>query len=366
MDQDDKQDAPQTTPDRASKDRNPQGLSWVRKIAIGVIIFAVGILIYGNFASRPAAPDEAPKQLTELPEAPLEPSAIDPTGPHTWKIDGREFPVRWTYWVQRDQEILYIIEYDPRVHIPNAQVDRILTTIFPLMKHAYQKELYKRPTSDAKQPDIIGMTLIDATAPDLKVYRIPFKIKDIASHIDLLKQAETRPALLANNQPRSLDSLSPAAREFFPVLAQLVKNQTLMTPQGVEMARAYLPAMLALSDDDMRDVRDQKFFPFLLLISRLVADAKHQDYVVQHFDEIAHWQIKLTWAATLFAINRRPPAILEYMKSADQIPERRTMLKRLFGDKYDWAMNSILNPTTAPAASTLDGAPARSATQPAK
>ncbi len=366
MDQDDKQDAPQTIDEPANKDQIPKGLSGLQMVAIGVIIFAVGMFIYGRVASRPAAQDKGPQQLAELPDAPLEPYAIDSTGPHTWEIDGRKFPVRRTYWMERGEELIYVMEYNPRVYIPNAQADKVLKTIFPLMKHAYQTGLYKRPDPDAKQPDTIGVTLIDATRAELKVYRIPLKIKDIARYMDMLKQAETRPALLDDNPPRFADLLSPAAKEFFPILMQLSKNQTLNTPQGVELAGAHLPAMLALTDDDMRDVQDQRFFPFLILISRLVKDVKHQDYVLQHFDEIAHWRVKLTWAATLFAAKRRPPAVLEYMKSSAQVPARQALLQRLFGEKYDAVMNSILNSTTAPAASTAQEAAARPAIQPAK
>ena len=367
MDQDDKRDDAQAAEEAPRHDRPEPRLTVLQMVAIGVIIFALGLLIYSWLGPKKIHQVEAPKQLAKLPDGPLEANAIDPTGPHKWEIDGQKFSVRQTYWLERPGGLLYLIEYNPGVPVPDRMtMTQVAAGMFPLIQHAYQKDLYKRADARNNQPTAIAVLLIDVTGEEPRWFPIALSIKDIAMQIALLKQAETRPALLAPEKPRPLESFSPAAQEFFTVLAQLAQNKTLLAPEGLDIVAGHLPAMLALTDDDMLGVHSQRFFPFVVLISRMAVIAKHQDYVLQHFDEIAHWRIKLTWAVTLFTANRKSPAVLEYIKSAAHIPSRDAMLRKLFADKYDSAMNSILNPTTGPAMGNVEEPATAPATQPVK
>lgn len=112
-------------------------------------------------------------------------------GPQQWRIDGQVYRVESTYYLRLPEGLQYTIEYPWQFRSADGPMDdrRALQIAFPLMKHAYEKGLYKR-ASIAKlgkgkmKPSRIGATLFQRRGEKVRGYRVALSLAEIQKRIE--------------------------------------------------------------------------------------------------------------------------------------------------------------------------------------
>lgn len=130
-------------------------------------------------------------------------------------------------------------------------------------------------------------------------------------------------------------------RRFFKLVSTLTFEREFFTPKAVQEAAPHTRVLLSLTSEDLRG-RD--LYPFLAL-SRQLLDLKDQRvFGVEHFNEIAHEEIKMSWGAVLFEKRSASPDILKYLRTTIASEEGKTKLKSLLGPDFDKFAKALSQP----------------------
>ena len=126
-------------------------------------------------------------------------SPMAQSGAEQWRIDGKTYPIRSTYYLRLREGLQYTIEYPCRLPVPLEQMNnqRALKIALPLMKHAYQQGLYKRATigklgRGRVAPSRIGVVLLESPGGRAGGYRIALPVGEIRRRITSASAPTTR------------------------------------------------------------------------------------------------------------------------------------------------------------------------------
>ena len=122
-------------------------------------------------------------------------------GSEVWKIDGKTYQVAGTYCLKLPEGFQFTIEYPWQFgDFKNKKMDdaRAIEIAFPLMKHAYEKELYKRLTITSVRrgriaPTRIGVVLFEKADGGTRGYRVARSLDYIKKRIERMPQSQTSP-----------------------------------------------------------------------------------------------------------------------------------------------------------------------------
>lgn len=117
-------------------------------------------------------------------------------------------------------------------------------------------------------------------------------------------------------------------KEFIELLKTLPTSGEFYTPEAVQQAARYLPVLLSLTE---KDIEPYDLYPFVALSSGLSSDKQNRAYVLSHFNEIRHVNLKLFWAALLFNAGDISRDVVHHLRDALLEPARAGELSDLVG-----------------------------------
>ena len=121
--------------------------------------------------------------------------ALGQSGPETWLIDGIEYNINSTYYLNFPDGFQYTIEYEHSRATTIHDKDEALKVVFPIMAHAYTNKLYDRVIWNVRgketKPSRIGVAIFEREGMKSRGYRVALTF----SEIDLrLKESTRQPA----------------------------------------------------------------------------------------------------------------------------------------------------------------------------
>lgn len=113
------------------------------------------------------------------------------SGSEEWVIDGKTYCISSTYYLRLPEGFQFTIEYPYRFVQADTHMndERALEIVFPMMKHAYRSNLYKR-TSVTKLgqgqlvPSRIGVVLFERRGGSSRGYRVALSLDQIRERIE--------------------------------------------------------------------------------------------------------------------------------------------------------------------------------------
>ncbi len=111
-------------------------------------------------------------------------------------------------------------------------------------------------------------------------------------------------------------------KEFIELLKTLPTKGEFYTEDAIRKAGPYLPVLLSLTE---RDTEKFDLYPFAAISTGLASDKARRAYVLGHFADIRHPQLKLFWAALLFNADDVSPEVVRYLLDAYAVigPDKR-------------------------------------------
>jgi hypothetical protein len=109
------------------------------------------------------------------------------TGDETWVIDGVEYPINSTYFLDLNGEFQYTIEYQYPGAANIHSEDEALKVAFPIMAHAYTNKRYDRFTArvgaDRVKATRIGVALFERKGIQSRGYRVALTLNEIETRL---------------------------------------------------------------------------------------------------------------------------------------------------------------------------------------
>ncbi len=107
-------------------------------------------------------------------------------GPETWEINGKKMDITSSYYLALPEGLQYTIECPWKFGDPNRAISKeeAMNAAFPLIRYAYEKELYKRSSitkvgSGPMEATRIGVVLSETNGQGTRGYRIGLSIAEI-------------------------------------------------------------------------------------------------------------------------------------------------------------------------------------------
>src|SRR6266852_5179959 len=88
------------------------------------------------------------------------------------------------------------------------------------------------------------------------------------------------------------DASDAQKKEFIELLKTLPTKGEFYTEDAIRKAGPYLPVLLSLTE---KDTERLDLYPFAAISAGLANDKTHRAYVLAHFADIRHPQLKLFW-----------------------------------------------------------------------
>ena len=163
--------------------------------------------------------------------------------------------------------------------------------------------------------------------------RISFRIaaRSIAFIVGIVATTvvnRTFPPTNANPQSPRNQVSEAQKKEFIELLETLPSNGEFFTDDAVKTAGPYLPTLLALTE---QDIKEYNIYPFLALSRGFCDNKEYREYATAHFAEIRHPMLKLGWAVMLFDEEPPPPRIVKFLRDALKSTEQANTLGRIIG-----------------------------------
>ena len=129
-------------------------------------------------------------------------------------------------------------------------------------------------------------------------------------------------------------------QEFIRLLHDLPHQGEFFTDEAVSKAAPYVPVLLALTEKDLDGL---DFYPFAA-ISRGLCDRKPQrEYVLSHFSDIRHPELKLLWAVLLFDKKPASTEIVRFLQKALQSKSQAVILSEMVGPDFENFKKRVLS-----------------------
>lgn len=133
-------------------------------------------------------------------------------------------------------------------------------------------------------------------------------------------------------QERSIKDVTAAEKKaFINKVSALPTRGEFFTDKSVKKAAPDIRVLLALTPEDLgqRDI-----YPFRALRRGLCDLKESRRYALRHFGEIAHPDLRLSWAVMLFDGNAASPEIIAYLKAALRSDKQSKTLAELTGPDF--------------------------------
>src|SRR4030095_11316161 len=137
------------------------------------------------------------------------------------------------------------------------------------------------------------------------------------------------------------DATEAQKKEFLELLGTLPTKHMSYTEEAVQKAKPYLPVLLSLTEKDIESIGD--IYPFAAISSGLSVDKENRVYVLKHFAEIRHPDLKLFWAASLFDAGDVSQVIVNHLVDALQQPARAKLLTDIVGPDFKFFRRKVLS-----------------------
>ena len=137
------------------------------------------------------------------------------------------------------------------------------------------------------------------------------------------------------------DATEAQKKEFLELLRKLPTKGEFYTEESVQKAKPYLPVLLSLTENDIEKYND--LYPFVALSSGLSVDKENRVYVLTHFAEIRHPDLKMFWAAMLFNAGDVSQDIVNHLLNALQQPARKKLLSEIVGPDFKFFRRKVLS-----------------------
>ena len=119
--------------------------------------------------------------------------------------------------------------------------------------------------------------------------------------------------------------------DFIKTIKTLPHKGEFFTEEGINRAAGSLPILFAFTEEDLSDF---DIYPFIVLSAGLADRKCQQDYAIEHFSEIKHPTLKLSWGALLFNKRIKSPEIVNYLKDALKSEKQSKILSEMLGANY--------------------------------
>jgi hypothetical protein len=111
-------------------------------------------------------------------------------GPENWKIGGQWYRISSSYYLRLPVGLQFTLEYPHKFDSAAAPMndERALEIVFPLMRHAYEKGLYKRSSisklgEGQLEPTRIGVVLWEGQGKVVRGYRVGLSLDQVKERI---------------------------------------------------------------------------------------------------------------------------------------------------------------------------------------
>ncbi|MBM4073107.1 MAG: hypothetical protein FJ271_29915 [Planctomycetes bacterium] len=110
-------------------------------------------------------------------------------------------------------------------------------------------------------------------------------------------------------------------KEFLKLLATLPTRGEFFAEEAIPKAAPYTRVLLALTE---KDLAKYDLYAFMALSASLMGHKEARQYATANFGNIAHPQIKLSWAIMLFRQGKPPAEVVPFLRKAfDTLPESK-------------------------------------------
>jgi hypothetical protein len=134
--------------------------------------------------------------------------------------------------------------------------------------------------------------------------------------------------------------LSGQKAELIALMQRLPSTGDGITPESGPQLAPYLPALLALTEEDLAEF-DNDIYPFIAVLSILFQTPDHREYVVQHFSDIRHPDLQLFVAAALFDMDLASNDIVHFLRLAMENDADKTRLAEIIGPGFKMFESSL-------------------------
>lgn len=114
---------------------------------------------------------------------------LSPAGTEHWQLDGKMYLVDSTYYLLLSRGLVYVIDHPCDFRAPPGLADKqALAIAYPLMKHAYEREYYKRtefvrPGGAEIECEYIYVALVNRKGGIVTGYRVGLPISELKALI---------------------------------------------------------------------------------------------------------------------------------------------------------------------------------------
>ena len=102
-------------------------------------------------------------------------------------------------------------------------------------------------------------------------------------------------------------------KEFIDLLKTLPTKGEFYSEEAIRKAGRYLPVLLSLAE---KDIEKLDLYPFAAISAGFANDKTHRAYVLAHFADIQHAQLKLFWAVLLFNAGDVSPEVVRSLRDS--------------------------------------------------
>jgi WD40 repeat protein len=127
-------------------------------------------------------------------------------------------------------------------------------------------------------------------------------------------------------------------KEFIELLKTLPTKREFYTEEAIRKAGPHLPVVLSLTE---RDIEKHDFYAFAAISSGLGSHKEHRVYVLRHFADIRHPDLKLFWAAILFKANDVSSEVVHYLSDALNETKRAELLAGMVGPDFKFFKRKV-------------------------
>jgi tricorn protease-like protein len=127
-------------------------------------------------------------------------------------------------------------------------------------------------------------------------------------------------------------------QEFIELLKTLPTKGEFYTEESVRKAGPYLPVLLSLTE---KDLEKRDLYPFVAMSAGLSKDKQHRAYVLAHFTDIRHLQLKLLWGSALFYAGEASPEVVRYLR--DALNERADLMAEMLGPDFKFFKRRVMS-----------------------
>jgi uncharacterized protein YceK len=143
------------------------------------------------------------------------------------------------------------------------------------------------------------------------------------------------------------------AQAFLDRVDRLQSDGDEFTESAIQSISNDLPTLLSLTPEDIHawsrrrqlEEGDDDLYPILMLMAGLCQNTSTFDYVVAHFGQIRHPELKTIWAVSLFEKGNRSAEVVSHLKKIIHAENQRGNLKEFLGSDWEDFKKRVMSET---------------------